>query len=292
MILKHKGNTMYASSQYHLNFNPRRNVGYSGLENIAQDAVYTSSESTPITHYSAQSPGLPLPAYGFSMGSSSFLNNLNYNSFNNPNNNFQSYNSNPPNYLLTSPQPEYHFIPDDFLKPGKEGIFVGKAEEIKEFIEEAFEKINAEKFPADIKISVCNQEQFRKLAPHPATIGLSLNRRKQGLLSEIFVLNDSLARVMLTIGHELGHVLTETLEDKHDEEAKAYAFSLAWMKTIKEHNIANLGDAIVTERPADNGLHNIAFFFVEKLMKKGKEAWEVYEELVGKILMVKSTVLV
>ena len=189
-------------------------------------------------------------------------------------------------YSLFHPQRNYNFIADNFLKPGKEGAFVGDAEEIKEFIEAAFEKMFGSSFPNDIKISVLEEKKFRKVASSPATLGLSINRRKQGLLSEIFVLNDHLARVMLTIGHELGHVLTETLSPAQDEEAKAYAFSLAWMKVIKEHNIANLADAIVLENPAKNGLHNVAFAFVQKLLDGGGKALEVYQQLVKKELKV------
>ena len=125
-----------------------------------------------------------------------------------------------------------------------------------------------------------------KIAPHPGTIGLSINRGKDGLTSEIFVLNDTLARVLLTLGHELGHVLTQTLDNPHDEEAKAYAFSLVWMKAIKEHDIAGLSDAIVTERPAENGLHNVAFGFVERLLQTGKEVGEIYVELIRKVISI------
>ena len=94
------------------------------------------------------------------------------------------------NYIFSLPRPEYHFIPDNFLKPGKEGLFVGKAEEVREFVEEAFEKIFKQPFPSNIKISILSQEEFRKIAPSPNTIGLSLNRSQEGLLSEIFILND------------------------------------------------------------------------------------------------------
>ena len=187
-------------------------------------------------------------------------------------------------YHFITIQPEYHFIPDNFLKPGKEGIFVGKAEEVKEFIEETFEKIFDKPFPNNIKMSILNQEEFGKIAPSPGTIGLSLNRGQEGLLSEIFILNDTLGRVMLTIGHELGHVLTKTLQSQHDEEAKAYAFSLLWMKVIQKHDIANLGDAIIAECPAENGLHNLSFTFVHNLLDQGKEAEEIYEEIISQNL--------
>ena len=189
-------------------------------------------------------------------------------------------------YDLFKTHQEYNFIPDNFLVPGKGGKFVGNAEDIQDFVEEAFMKIFNESFPQDIKISLLNREQFSKIAPNPSTVGLSINRRKHGLISEIFVLNDSLGRVLLTFGHELGHVLTETLDNPHDEEAKAFAFSLAWMDVIKEHNIAGLGDAIVTESPAQNGLHDVSFSFVSKMMRQGKKAWEVYREVVRGVVSV------
>ncbi len=193
-------------------------------------------------------------------------------------------------YDLFKTEKNYHFIPDDFLRPGKEGIFVGKAEEIKSHIEEAFEKIFKVKFPNDVKISVLKEKEFRKINSSPGVMGLSINRKKQGWLSEIFVLEGSLGRVMLTIGHELGHVLTESLNNKHDEEAKAYAFSLEWMRVIKENNIGDLGGAIVMDKPAENGLHNVAFGFVSNLIKSGKRAWEIYLSLIRKIISVESYV--
>lgn len=180
-------------------------------------------------------------------------------------------------------QTEYFFQPDDFLKPGKLSSFVGKAEEVKEFVEETFEKMFQQSFPDNIKISILEEKEFRKVAPSAGTIGLSLNRNKRGLISEIFILNDYLARVMLTIGHELGHVLTDSLENPVDEEAKAYAFSLAWMETIKEHDIAGLSEVIITENPAQNGLHNVAFSFVQKMKQNGKDSWNLYLELIQNI---------
>jgi len=182
-------------------------------------------------------------------------------------------------YDLFPKKQEYHFNPELFLKPGKEGIFVGKAEEIRPHIENAFEKMFGKAIPNNIKISICNPEEFKKIAPSPDVVGLSINRTKHGLLSEIFVPEGSLGRVMLTLGHELGHALTASLNNPCDEEAKAYAFSFAWMKIIKENNIANLQDAIVLENPAHNGLHDVAFSIVTKKMKQ-KSAWEVYREMI------------
>ena len=246
---------------------------YSKLESLANTAYSISSPSTQeYTSFSSLFSS-SIPTFDYT-GGSYFVDNL--------------YQNNDTLYNLFTPQKEYHFSPDNFLKPGKEGIFVGEAEEIKGYIEETFEKIFSQQFPSDIKISICNHKEFRKIAPSPGVIGLSLNRRKYGLLSEIFVLNDSLGRVMLTLGHELGHVLTETLKNPQDEEAKAYSFSYAWMKKIKENNIAGLQDAIVLENPAQNGLHNVAFNFVNKLIEQGKDVWEIYLYLVEQILSVNS----
>lgn len=256
---------MYQMSQSYCS----SNCGYSRLESIAESYspgnVYASAVSQEVNDFP-------------SIVSRSIV-------YDNENK-FQVYNKNQDQYLFSAPKPEYNFIPDNFLKPGKEGTFVGKAEEIKEHIEEAFEKMFNCPFPNDIKISVLDEKKFRKLSPGAGTIGLSINRRKHGLLSEIFVKNDYLARVMLTIGHELGHVLTETLTDAHSEEAKAYAFSLMWMQVIKEHNIADLQEAIILESPAENGLHNVAFAYVSKLIARGKKVRDVYLELVRRVCSV------
>ena len=69
-------------------------------------------------------------------------------------------------------------------------------------------------------------------------------------------------------------------QNKIDEEAKAFAFSIAWMKTIKQHNIANLSTAIKLERPANNGIHNIALDFVLDLVNKGKGALDIHSDIV------------
>ncbi|MBI2146190.1 hypothetical protein HYU22_02530 [Candidatus Woesearchaeota archaeon] len=244
-------------------FQPR----YSPLEMIAQGAVHYNAMSTP--SYAVSSPARPVKTY------------RTHGAFPAPYTSSSTY-----TFFPQQAQTEYHFHPETFLKPGRDGKFIGKAEEIKGYVEEAFTAIFDAPFPHDIKISVCSENEFRNIAPHPSTIGLSLNRREQGLISEIFVLNDSLGRVLLTVGHELGHVLTKTLHSSHDEEAKAYAFSLAWMNVIREKDIAGLSNAIIAERPAENGLHNVAFFFVEKLIREGKRAWEVYVQIIQKMIFV------
>ena len=256
--------------------------GGSQLEYIASSSSYSSNSfgnnfeysSSGNTFYSTSSPihddmFVPSPVYS---SSTEFLTSQIYDP--------------QQNYNLMKVEQNYSFQPSDFLKPGKGSKFVGEAKDVQEFVEETFEKMFDNPFPDNIKVSVVNREKFSKLTTSSGTIGLSINRMKDGLLSEIFILNDSLGRVMLTIGHELGHVLTETLNNPHDEEAKAYAFSLEWMRVIRENNIANLGDSIITENPADNGLHNVAFNFVHQLAQTGKNVWDVYLGLIKRSLSV------
>jgi hypothetical protein len=190
-------------------------------------------------------------------------------------------------YIVSqNPHQEYHFDPGIFLKPGKHATFVGKIDEIKDHIVDTFERMLKTPFPDDLKLSLLSVKEFSRIAPSPTTIGLSYNRKKYGLTSEIFVVEGNLARVMLTIGHELGHVITPTLENIHDEEAKAFAFSIEWMRVIKEYNIANLAEVFITELPAQNGLHNVAFEFVQKMVRDGIDAFSVYKKLLTKKLVV------
>ena len=69
------------------------------------------------------------------------------------------------------------------------------------------------------------------------------------------------------------------------KEAKAFAFSAAWMDTIKKNNIAGIGHSI-NPNPAQNGLHNVAMDFVVKMVNAGKEALTVFVELANRVLIV------
>ncbi len=268
----------------------------SPLEYIAHSAIsYSSADSSPLYFNMSSTPtnSTYTPFLSSLFPSSPHSSSTTHSSRYSYSSKFHSYSHNQTQYIhLNKTHQEYHFKPDTFLKPGKHSIFVGDAQQIRPFVEETFSHLFNTSLPENIKISICNEQEFRTLAPHPSTIGLSLNRGQQDLLSEIFVLNDTLPRVLLTLGHELGHVLTQTLPNAHNEEAKAYAFSLAWMNVIKEHNIANLADCIITESPATNGLHDIAFNFITTLLNTGKPAWNIYRELIlQKITIYKNSLL-
>ncbi len=184
---------------------------------------------------------------------------------------------------LSNHTPHDYFIADTFLVPGSTAPFVGDAAEIKDHIKEAFTATTGEELPKDIIISVLDNTEFKKAHVthngvwNEGVQGFSLNTNGRGV-NQIFVRANPLDRLMLTIGHEIGHVLTQSLKNPHDEEAKAFAFSLAWMNSIREKNIAGIGGNI-TPDPANNGLHDVAFAFVQKLIENGTRAWEAFLQL-------------
>lgn len=168
---------------------------------------------------------------------------------------------------------------------------VEQSTEIMPYIKEAFEKLVGTEFPEDmIKIRVLDDEKFEKAHAstggnsHPGVKGFAINRNGFGI-SDIFVRKDNLDRMMLTIGHEIGHVMSPSLKDARDEEAKAFAFSLAWMNAIREHNIAGIGSHI-NPNPANNGLHDIAFNFVQRIVMAGTSAWETFLQLAKGMLTI------
>ncbi len=168
---------------------------------------------------------------------------------------------------------------------------IGSEAKIMPFIEEAFEKQTGMPFPHEtISLVILDDAEFkqehlkREGSWSEGIQGFSLNRHSHST-SEIFVRKNHLDSMMLTIGHELGHCMSTTLRDARDEEAKAFAFSLAWMQTIKKHNIAGIAGNI-NPNPAHNGLHDIAYHFVLELMHQGKKALQIFNELAQGIVSI------
>lgn len=173
------------------------------------------------------------------------------------------------------------FVPSNFIKedtPQTEDV-----EEVMKFVEEAYFKTTGKVLSKNTSITLCSKEELAQAHSFyggefsEGVLGFCVNRPKG--LSHVFVKRGSLAQVLLTIGHELGHLESASLGGV-EEEAKAYAFSMAWMFAIREHNIANLQDVVVTDNPAQNGLHNVAFAFVCKLLRQGERAIDVFKKLV------------
>ncbi len=173
------------------------------------------------------------------------------------------------------------FNANDFIK--SKTRFIGDAKEIMNYVKETFKLTTGKDLPKDFSLSLVDKKELKQSHDffngkwQEGIEGFCINRKGFGE-SRIFVKKNELAKVMLTIGHEIGHLQSASLNGI-EEEAKAFAFSIEWMNKIKEHNIAGLKNAIVTERPAKNGLHNVAFNFVTKLMQQGMSAMNVFKEL-------------
>jgi hypothetical protein len=202
------------------------------------------------------------------------------------------YNHRNDSYLLTGPTGKYDnsqeyqsSITLGLLSPRRPATqFVEKAEEIKNIVCEAFEAVTGQAFPDDIVVRVCDESELRKAHSanggkwNPGILGFALNRHPYP--STIFVRKNHLDALMLTVGHELGHVIAPRLDHDVDEEAKAFAFELAWARTIVENNIGGLASNFNPDfMPAANGLHDKAFAFVQNIVRKGKEALRLFLEL-------------
>lgn len=182
---------------------------------------------------------------------------------------------------------EHSFSPQIFLSSSRPKVaFIDDENQIRKFIEEAFELMMKEKLPENISINILPFDEFKLVHSgfgmwSNGILGFSINGNEK----KVFVRENHLDSLMLVIGHEIGHVLSETLPNKHDEEAKAFAFSIEWAKIIRKHNIANIGMSIRDEpdfNPTRNGLHDVAFSFVDFMVKKGRKAIELHDDLARK----------
>jgi hypothetical protein len=174
---------------------------------------------------------------------------------------------------------------EDFLAENRPWTpIISNLGDVKEIVEQTFEKMTGQEFPHEnIAVVICDEKQFRDIHMSiggnwsPGIVGFSFNKYGKGT-SEIYIKQDHMDSVLLTIGHELGHVLGPTLPNGQDEEAKAHAFSLAWIETIRDNNIGGLQPNIAPN-PAHNGLHDVAFDFVKYLLNTGSSSFDVFKTL-------------
>ena len=152
-----------------------------------------------------------------------------------------------------------------FLNPQRPKTqFIGRVSELTEHIREAFFLTTGMELPQDIEITIDSRERLSQKNSaflNASVAGLSINKSR-----EIFVVSGKLDEVMLTVGHEIGHVIKPTARTAEEEEAKAFAFEAAWAQAIFENDTAGLRSSInsSTLKPAKNGLHDVAFNFVKK----------------------------
>lgn len=177
--------------------------------------------------------------------------------------------------------------PDVFLNSERPvSRFIDSTDDVRELAEEAFEKVTGENLD-NVTVKVCSKEEMKELHGkwQPGILGFSVNF---GIGNMVFVQQDTLERLLITIGHELGHIFTRPLNNKHDEEAKAFAFEFAWVNAIRDNDIGGLAGSLNPHTPAENGLHDVAFNFVAGEIKRGKEPMGVFQDLVkgNKMVMV------
>lgn len=156
-----------------------------------------------------------------------------------------------------------------------------KDAEIEDSARDIFTLVTGKRINDNIKINICSLEEFRKTQ---LFFGVSGNNVQGFCINKdkvIFVKKTDIVNTLVVLGHELGHVFTRELRNKHDEEAKAFAFSIGWVKKIKEKNILNLRNSLNLDlNPAKNGLHDVAFEFILDNLDNGRNVMELYWELV------------
>ena len=160
-----------------------------------------------------------------------------------------------------------------------------KDAEIENVAKEVFVFVTGKEIDDSIKINICPIDEFRELQIKFGVIGDNVQGFCINGEKLIFVKKMDIGGTLVVLGHELGHIFTNELKNKHDEEAKAFAFCIEWVKKIKEKNILNLQESLNSDlRPAINGLHNVAFNFILENLSKGRTAMELYWELVYGII--------
>jgi hypothetical protein len=168
------------------------------------------------------------------------------------------------------------FQPQMFISPNRKNVkFVKASEEVQNLVEQTFHELTKKPLP-DFNIRICTQQEMMKFHAdwHPGIAGFA-----QPGTQSIFVLEAPLDEIMVTIGHEIGHLLARSADNPQDEEAKAMAFSIAWARTIKEHNIGGLADNLVVPTPARNGVHDKAWEFIQGLIKAGENPMGLFYQL-------------
>jgi len=183
---------------------------------------------------------------------------------------------------------DYVFSPKPFLRPMRPSCqFIGEASDVEEYVREAFRETTGSELPDDITFHVCSPFELKRIHKQfsgswsPGIMGFAINRVGKGQ-SEIFVKENFLDELLIIIGHEVGHVMSEPLPSKRDEEAKAFAFEMAWIHALHEKNIAGLRENLVLDtKPASNGLHDVAFSFIQKLLDSGRQAFDIFSGLVS-----------
>jgi hypothetical protein len=168
------------------------------------------------------------------------------------------------------------FAPEIFLSPNRKDVkFVKASEEVRALVEDAFHALTGKPLP-NFNIRICTPAEMKKAHPnwHESIRGFAVPSTQS-----IFVLQAPLDELMVTLGHEIGHLLAKSASSEVDEEAKAFAFSVAWIQAIKERDIGGLGKNLVVPTPARNNIHDKAWEFVQQMLKSGENPIGLFYQL-------------
>lgn len=170
-----------------------------------------------------------------------------------------------------------------FLRPFRPACqFIDEARGIMDSVVSAFLECTGYEFPDDVVIRVCSPDEMtsRYEGWHPGVLGFAFNRLGFGI-SEIFLLKNQFDSLLVTAGHEIGHVLSFPAPSRVSEEAKAFAFEAAWLKALVEKDIGGLRGSINLGvfSPAINGVHDVAFGIVKSQILSGRSPLELYADL-------------
>ncbi len=180
-----------------------------------------------------------------------------------------------------------HFDPGMLLRPDRPAApFVGAASAVQTYVQELFFHVTGQKMGSDVTIEIVSKEELQRVHEElngtwsDGILGFCINKKGRGQ-SVIMVREGALDSVLLTIGHEIGHSRSTPLQSKLDEEAKAFAFQMAWACAIVEHDVAGLAQSIELDpRPAKNGLHDVACLFVERERRKGLKEIDIFNHII------------
>jgi hypothetical protein len=165
------------------------------------------------------------------------------------------------------------FKPEMFLSSDRKDVpFVKATEEVREFVEKTFQLLTGKPLPK-FNIKVCTPEEMSEEHPgwNPSIRGFAIPQKQA-----IFAVEAPIDELLLTIGHEIGHLMSKQLDNIQDEEAKAFAFARAWAQVIKDEDIGGLGRNITMPAPATNGLHDKALEYVNSWLKAGESPMSIF----------------
>ena len=191
--------------------------------------------------------------------------------------------------LESSIMKEDVFVHESFLRPDRPfSRIIGCSDEIIEGLRTCYNKLTGRSLPGDIEISVLSHYEFEKLASEKV-----MGRAATGVLGfaynhgfgnrGVYVRRNHLDILFVVLGHEIGHVLSKQMEPIEREEAKAYAFQLAWVEAIVSFDILGLKNSINPNewRPPKDSEHEKALEFVTGKIREGMKPIDVFNSLIS-----------